>query len=415
MKSSFLADAVDEVLNHLIHDSLDDPPSEDEVIEALMKMNCGKAGGKNGVLPELLKCCGECLLDQVVELFQTVWKEGSVPQEWKDALVVPIPKKGDLSQCDNCRGISLLDVGGKLFSKIIQQRLLTVAEKVLFDSQCGFRAGRGCIDMIFCARLLVEKAIEHCTRLYLLFIDLRKAYDSVPREAMWCVLKKYGIPSTMRSVICSFHDGMRAEVTVDGQTAPEFEVCNGFRQGCVIAPTLFILYFALVMEQWRVKCGEFGVDVWYKYGGKLVGDRTRRPLTGKITELLFTDYRYLNSSTDSISPPCYSNGLNSSSLLSPRTATNFALARLSVSPQPFTSLSNSLAARTIPSLSVPVATASSAIDRRGSVMKEVGERITRVSRAFGIIKHSILKPSNLSLESCVQSSCPWILLYRSEA
>ena len=73
---------------------------------------------------------------------------------------------------------------GKLFSNIIQQRLQTVAEKVLPDSQCGFRSGRGCIDIIFCASKLVEKAIEHHTRIYLLFIDLRKAYDSVPREAL---------------------------------------------------------------------------------------------------------------------------------------------------------------------------------------------------------------------------------------
>jgi len=65
--------------------------------------------------------------------------------------------------------------------------------------------------------------------MYLLFIDLRKACDSVPREALWCVLRKYGIPSCMRSVTCSLHDGMRAEVTVGGQVAPEFEVCNGLR------------------------------------------------------------------------------------------------------------------------------------------------------------------------------------------
>ena len=76
---------------------------------------------------------------------------------------------------------------------------------------------------------------------------------------------------------------------MDGQTTPEFDVCNGLRQGCVTSPTLFNLYFALVMEQWRGKCGEFGVDVQYKYGRKLVGERKRRPLTGKITELLFVD------------------------------------------------------------------------------------------------------------------------------
>ena len=131
IRSSFLDDIINEVPDHPIDESLDAPPSEDDVLEALERTKSGKAGGKNGVLPEMInKCCGANLLDHLVELFQCVWHEGYVPQEWKDALIVPIPKKGDLSSCDNWRGISLLDVGGKLFTKIIQQRLQTVAESV---------------------------------------------------------------------------------------------------------------------------------------------------------------------------------------------------------------------------------------------------------------------------------------------
>ena len=61
----------------------------------------------------------------------------------------PIPKKGDLSCCDNWRGISLLDEGGKLFMKVLQKRLQKMAEEVLPDSQCGFRSGRGCTDMVY--------------------------------------------------------------------------------------------------------------------------------------------------------------------------------------------------------------------------------------------------------------------------
>ena len=99
-----------------------------------------------------------------MKLFQQVWEEGSVPSEWKDALIVPIPKKGDLSLCDNWRGISLLDVGGKLFAKTILCRLQAVAEEVLLDSQCGFRQGRGCVYMIFGARQMIEKAIDHTPR-----------------------------------------------------------------------------------------------------------------------------------------------------------------------------------------------------------------------------------------------------------
>ena len=77
-----------------------------------------------------------------------MWNQGRVVSDWKDALIVPIPKKGDLQQCDNWRGISLLDVAGKVFARVIQERLSLIAERLLPDSQCGFRKGRGCVDMV---------------------------------------------------------------------------------------------------------------------------------------------------------------------------------------------------------------------------------------------------------------------------
>lgn len=107
-----------------------------------------------------------------------IWIEGKVVADWKDALIVPIPKKGDLQQCDNWRGISLLDVAGKVFARLIQERLSSIAERLLPDSQCGFRKGRGCVDMVFVARQLLEKAREHNDYLYTLFVDLRKEWSA---------------------------------------------------------------------------------------------------------------------------------------------------------------------------------------------------------------------------------------------
>ena len=176
---------------------LSDPPGEDEVRRALRRLSVGKAGGHNGVLPDLLKCCGASLVTHIVTLFTTVWREQRVPAEWRDALLVPVPKNGDLSLCGNWQGISLLDVMGKLFARVLNDRLQLVVEEVVSDTQCGFRTGRGCADMIFCVRQLVEKAIEHNTKIFLLFVDLRKAYDSVLREALWCALRKYGIPENL--------------------------------------------------------------------------------------------------------------------------------------------------------------------------------------------------------------------------
>ena len=72
----------------------------------------------NNLLPDVLKCCGGPLLDYILTLFQTVWEKRCVSSEWRGALLAPVFKKGDLSCCDNWRGISLLDVMGKLFTRV---------------------------------------------------------------------------------------------------------------------------------------------------------------------------------------------------------------------------------------------------------------------------------------------------------
>ena len=103
-------------------------------------------------------CCKEEFLGMLLELVHEVWKEGSALKDWVDAVLVPIPKKGDLTRCNNWRGISLLDVVGKLVARILQERLQQQAEEELPESQCSFRKGRGCTDIIFTVRQMVEKS-----------------------------------------------------------------------------------------------------------------------------------------------------------------------------------------------------------------------------------------------------------------
>ena len=275
--STFDDEVIGNQMQFPIREHMCEPPTEDEIIEAMDNLKRNKAGGSNGILPEMVIACGANILEYIQDLFDIVWHEG-VPQEWKDALLIPIPKKGDLSQCDNWRGTSPLDVFGKVLAKVIQMRLQeeVPVEDVIPDSQCGFRPGRGRVDMIFCVKQLVEKSVEHNTNTYILFIDLRKAYDSVPRQALWSCFENYGIPPVMIEVIKSFHKNMKAIVTVDGSSSPDFEVNNGLRQGCTIAPTLFTLYFNMVINRWREQCEPFGVEILYKYGGKLVGERIKK-------------------------------------------------------------------------------------------------------------------------------------------
>ena len=104
-----------------------------------------------------------------------------MPQEWKDATLVPLFKKKYRKICDNYRGISLLSVPGKVLALILLDRLQAIIEPQLMEAQCGFRKGRGTVDQLWVVRQVVERATEHRTPLYLCFIDLTKAYDSVNR------------------------------------------------------------------------------------------------------------------------------------------------------------------------------------------------------------------------------------------
>ena len=80
---------------------LDSPPTDEELLQALSKLKKGKAGGKSGILPELILCGGCELEDRLLRIMEQIWEGGCVVDDWKDAVVVPIPKKGDLRHCDN--------------------------------------------------------------------------------------------------------------------------------------------------------------------------------------------------------------------------------------------------------------------------------------------------------------------------
>ena len=90
-----------------------------------------------------------------------------------------------LRDCNNYHGISLLSIARKIMAKVVQKRLSKLAEGVLTESQCGFRQERSTIDMIFSIRQIQEKAIEQYQELYIVFVDFRKAFDTVDRNMLW--------------------------------------------------------------------------------------------------------------------------------------------------------------------------------------------------------------------------------------
>eukprot|EP00745_Piridium_sociabile_P043277 TRINITY_DN8831_c0_g1_i1.p1 TRINITY_DN8831_c0_g1~~TRINITY_DN8831_c0_g1_i1.p1 ORF type:complete len:1016 (+),score=240.62 TRINITY_DN8831_c0_g1_i1:1061-4108(+) len=242
-------DALDAIECLPVLEELDGEPSLEEISEALDSLASGRAPGKDGIPAEVLKCCKATIITELHEILCLCWRKGEVPQDMRDANIVTLYKnKGDRSDCNNYRGISLLSIVGKLFARVALKRLQVIAERVYPESQCGFRANRSTIDMVFSLRQLQEKCKEQRRPLFIAFIDLTKAFDLVSRDGLFRILHKIGCPPRLLSIIRSFHKDMKGTVVFDGSTSNSFDVLGGVKQGCVLAPTLFGMFFAVLLK-----------------------------------------------------------------------------------------------------------------------------------------------------------------------
>ena len=146
-----------------------DPPSLEEVTAAIKAMKSGKAPGADGVTAEMLKADVNVTAPILTEIFKQIW-EGQIPEAWKTGLIFKLPKKGDLGDCNNWRGITLLSLTSKVFSRIVLSRLTAVLEKDLRPQQAGSALGDPArITSSLCARFWnrAKSGTHRCTSISL--------------------------------------------------------------------------------------------------------------------------------------------------------------------------------------------------------------------------------------------------------
>ena len=121
-------------------------------------------------------------------------------------MVITLPKKGNLQQCQNYRTMSLISHPSKVMLKVILNRLKPQAEKIIGEEQAGFRVGRSTTEQIFNLRILCEKYLQQQQDLYHVFIDFKKAFDRVWHAALWATMKKYNISTNLIQVIKNLYN-----------------------------------------------------------------------------------------------------------------------------------------------------------------------------------------------------------------
>lgn len=224
-------------------------PSKAEIKRAIRQLKNRKAAGPDGIPSEAIKPDLNTSTKMLYELFGKIWEMNEIPDDWKEGYLIKLPKKGDLKECKNWRGVMLLSTAGKVLNRIILERLKVEVDERLREEQAGFRKDRSCADQIATLRIILEQSLEWNSPVYVTFVDYEKAFDSVAREVLWKLLRHYGIPEKYITLKQKTYEKCTCRVIHNGVLSELFEKLTGVRQGCLLSPFLFLLVIDWIMRR----------------------------------------------------------------------------------------------------------------------------------------------------------------------
>ena len=184
-------------------------------------------------------------------MFAKIWETEEIPEDWIKGLIVKPPKRGNLTDCDNWRGITLIPVIMKIFGSAIINRIGVCVDNKLRNKQAGYRQDRNTTEQIFVLRNIIEQVIEWNSNLYIYAsLTLRKLSTVfIGKRCGNFSVKSYGIPGKLVNMIkAMFRNSKRA--VIDGtETSQWFDVKSGVKQGCVMSGLLFLIVIDWIMTK----------------------------------------------------------------------------------------------------------------------------------------------------------------------
>lgn len=246
----------------------------EELLVCMKKLKNGKAAGDDDLTPEMMKALPAFGIRELHRLIVNIWERKEVPDSWRNAIIVPLLKKGSPTDPANYRGISLIRVCYKLVERLLLLRIVEHREKTARDEQHGFRPGRSTIDAVFSLRRIVELRARFKKPTYIIFVDFRAAFDSPDRDRLFDAVRADGVPAPLVDLLRDLYSRTTAAVRTPCGITQQFAVRTGVRQGSVCGPLLFNYVIDDVMRRVVEECGG-GVEL--------------HPTGRKVTDLDYAD------------------------------------------------------------------------------------------------------------------------------
>ena len=220
------------------------------VTATIHSLRNNKTSGFDQITAEHLKAAGPRLLASLTTLYAECWEQENIPQQWGFALILPILKPGKHPTNPlHYRPIALLSVLVKTYATIIHQLLTPYAELILNERQGGFRRMRSTTTHILNLKNIISYRGAERQETFVAFLDLTRAYDSIPRESLWRAMRALHIPEKLVRVCASLYDDVTYAVVVNNIRSTTKTNPVGLRQGCPLSPVLFNLYLEYITRE----------------------------------------------------------------------------------------------------------------------------------------------------------------------
>ena len=240
---------------------LEPPWTLEELRLAIKRLKMRKSSDESGLTAELLKAAPDEFFVRILEAFNVVLQSGRIPETWKLTTFKMLPKKLRAIQTNDFRPIANSKFFYKVFAYLILGRVEEILESKQPEEQHGFRPGRRLEEHLLTANLLLDKTAAAGIAVWIVSLDLSKAFDRTHWPTLWVALREQGVPEHLVWLLANAYAEQIGEVMGKWGKSRRFSITGGVRQGCVLSPRLFSAVLQWALQKWRTEIGHAGFDL----------------------------------------------------------------------------------------------------------------------------------------------------------